>query len=80
MPERVLGRKDSYRFHSAGLFGSTFEFVELLPQLGSCQLMDAVRDGVLVVQRLVAGVHDGGAVELGDVPDAATERNAARNK
>lgn len=61
-------------------FSSTFEFVELLPQLASCQLMDAVRNGVLVVQRLVAGVHDGGAVELSNIPNAAIERNAVEYK
>lgn len=46
---------------------STFEFKQLVSELGSCQLMDAVRRGVLVVQRLVAGVHDGGAIQQSNV-------------
>lgn len=54
-------------------FPSTFEFEQLFSELGSCQLMDALRHGVLVVQRFVAGVGDGGAVQQGDVTGAGGE-------
>lgn len=55
---------------------STFEFGQLISQLGSCQLMDVVRHRVLVVQRLVACVGDGGAVQQGDVTGAVKQRKA----
>lgn len=53
---------------------STFEFEQLVSQLGPGQVMDAVRNRVLVVQRLVAGVHDGRAVQQSDVTTAVVER------
>lgn len=42
--------------------------------------MDAVRNRVLVVERLAAGVHDGGAVEQGDVAFAAREETETRRR
>lgn len=52
----------------------TFEFEQLVSQLGPRQLMDAVRHWVLVIKRLVAGVHDWGAIQQGHVTSAVVER------
>lgn len=53
---------------------STFEFEQLVLQLRPCQLVDAVGHRVLVAERLVAGVHDGGAVQEGHIANAVVER------
>ena len=55
--------------------GSTFEFEQLVLELRPCQLVDGFGHGVLVVQWLVTGVHNGGAVQKGHVPGAAVERS-----
>lgn len=53
---------------------STFEFEQLVSQIRPRQLVDSVRHRVLVVERLVAGVHDGGAVQEGHLTNAVAER------
>lgn len=56
-------------------FFSTFEFEQLIVELRSCQMMDAVRYWVLVMQRLIAGVDDGCAVQQSHVPEADGTKN-----
>lgn len=55
----------------------TFEFEQLVSQFWTRQLVDAVRNRVLVVERLTAGVHDGGAVQQGDVAFAVVKKKEA---
>lgn len=57
---------------------STFEFEQLVSQFWTRQLVDAVRNWVLVVERLTAGVHDGGAVQQGDVAFAVMKKRGER--
>lgn len=59
---------------------STFKFEQLVLQLGTSQLVDAVRNRVLVVQRLAAGVDDGGAVQQGHVTFAVGGKKKQKNR
>lgn len=58
---------------------TTFEFEQLVSQFWTRQLVDAVRNRVLVVERLTAGVHDGGGVQQGDVAFAVVKERGERS-